>query len=386
MMSSRTLQVQVMLHLWSSVACTVFLLLLCFTGLPLIFHDEIAHWGEPGVSRLQKSDGRHGTDLDAIAADAQRRRPGEAIRFLSVDEEGETVHVFLGVTLGARENSAVLQYDGWTGGYVRESPLQQGIMRLMFRLHVDLFAGLPGMLFLGGMGLLFLLSLVSGVVLYGPFMRKLPFGAVRGGFGEKLRWLDLHNLLGIATAFWALVVGATGVVNTLAVPIFDHWQSTELAALIEPWRDRPLPNSLTSVQLAVQAAEAHLPGKELAFVAFPGTSFAGAHHYGVYVRGKSPLTKRLIMPVMIEAERGAISGAREMPWYVSVLKLSQPLHFGDYGGLPLKIVWALLDLVTIGVLLSGLYLWWKKRTLPGEQLQAESEPIDDIGLAPEQEA
>ena len=37
--------------------------------------------------------------------------------------------------------------------------------------------------------------------------------------------------------------------------------------------------------------------------------------------------------------------------------VSQPLHFGDYGGMPLKIIWALLDLATIVVLGSGLYLW-----------------------------
>src|SRR5690606_34602273 len=35
----------------------------------------------------------------------------------------------------------------------------------------------------------------------------------------------------------------------------------------------------------------------------------------------------------------------------------QPLHFGDYGGLPLKALWAALDVITIVVLASGLYLW-----------------------------
>ncbi len=50
-----------------------------------------------------------------------------------------------------------------------------------------------------------------------------------------------------------------------------------------------------------------------------------------------------------------------MPWYTHALLLSQPLHFGDYGGLPLKILWALLDLFTIAVLGSGLYLWLGKR-------------------------
>ena len=29
------------IHKWTSLVCTLFLLMLCLTGLPLIFHDEI---------------------------------------------------------------------------------------------------------------------------------------------------------------------------------------------------------------------------------------------------------------------------------------------------------------------------------------------------------
>ena len=46
-----------------------------------------------------------------------------------------------------------------------------------------------------------------------------------------------------------------------------------------------------------------------------------------------------------------------------------PLHFGDYGGLPLKIIWALFDLVTIVVLGSGLYLWLSRRASVAEAKQ-----------------
>jgi uncharacterized iron-regulated membrane protein len=45
----------------------------------------------------------------------------------------------------------------------------------------------------------------------------------------------------------------------------------------------------------------------------------------------------------------------------SALMLSQPLYFGGYGGLGLKLVWLLLDLFTILVLVTGLVLWWKRR-------------------------
>ena len=91
-------------------------------------------------------------------------------------------------------------------------------MYVMFTLHVDMFAGLPGNLFLGFMGLLFVASIVSGA-LYAPFMRKLTFGTVRRDKAPRAKWLDLHNLLGVVTLAWVLVVGATGVINTLAEPV-----------------------------------------------------------------------------------------------------------------------------------------------------------------------
>ena len=57
---------------------------------------------------------------------------------------------------------------------------------------------------------------------------------------------------------------------------------------------------------------------------------------------------------------GEVLEASARPWYVTTLQLSEPLHFGDYGGLPLKVLWALLDILTIVVLGSGLYLWLKR--------------------------
>jgi len=47
-------------------------------------------------------------------------------------------------------------------------------MEFLLQLHTDLFLGLPGMLFLGAMGLMLVVALVSGVMLYAPFMRRLP--------------------------------------------------------------------------------------------------------------------------------------------------------------------------------------------------------------------
>jgi len=136
-----------------------------------------------------------------------------------------------------------------------------------------------------------------------------------------------------------------------------------------------------SVAELIAAAKALEPDMSLGFVAFPGTAFSSPYHYAIFMRGNTPLTSRLFKPVLVDAATARITDSRALPWYVTALLVSQPLHFGDYGGMPLKIVWALLDVITIVVLGSGLYLWLaaRRRALPIEPELAE---IDFSETAP----
>ena len=99
------------------------------------------------------------------------------------------------------------------------------------------------------------------------------------------------------------------------------------------------------------------PGMRPQFIAFPGVDYSSGHHFAIFLQGATPATEKLLTPVLIDARTGAMAGKRPMPWYMQALLLSQPLHFGDYGGLAMKLLWALLDIVTIVVLGSGVYLW-----------------------------
>ncbi|MDF2458079.1 MAG: Peptidase [Nitrospira sp.] len=370
-MTIETFRAWYLVHKWTSLLCTVFLLLLCLTGLPLVFRDELAVLLGEAVEPPEHVTVMTPVRLDRLIADARTKRPHDHVKFLTRDEEKPAWFVSLGTSSTAQDNSALLMYDARSGALLHDRPVDQGLLNVLLKLHVELWAGLPGTLFLGAMGILFLASVASGVVVYGPFMRKLPFGTVRQHRSSRLTWLDLHNLLGIATVLWVLVVGATGVINTLDRPLLAYWQGTELAAMLAPWQGKPAPTLLKPVDDVVQTAESAAPRMRVRFVAFPGTPFAGPHHYMVFMRGHTPLTARLLTPLLIDAETALVTDARALPWYLTLLVLSQPLHFGDYGGMPLKIIWALLDVITIVVLLSGLYLWWIRRHAPIEQLWEE---------------
>jgi uncharacterized iron-regulated membrane protein len=121
------------------------------------------------------------------------------------------------------------------------------------------------------------------------------------------------------------------------------------------------------VSEALRAAAAASPGMEVSQVSWPGTFFSTPHHYNVSLRGTTPVTSKLLKPALVDAQTAQLTVTRDMPLVIRALFLSRPLHFGDYGGLPLKIVWALLDLVAIAILGSGVYLWAGRRRAPAER-------------------
>ncbi|RYX93891.1 MAG: PepSY domain-containing protein [Comamonadaceae bacterium] len=362
-MSSQAIKTWSWLHKWTSLVCTVFMLLLCITGLPLIFHHEIGHLLGQETEAPEMPATAPRASMDVVMKTALDRYPGKAPLFASQEPDDDRIwYVTLSNALGSEQGMKQVAVDARTGLALGEPKLEGTFMHVMFSLHVDMFAGQPGKLFLGFMGLLLLIAIVSGVVLYAPFMRKLQFGEVRRDRSARVKWLDMHNLLGIVTLTWALVVGATGVINTWADLLMRYWQTDQMAQMVAPYKDKPPLTQLGSLEKAVQAAVKAEPDMRLRFVAFPGTFFTSPHHYGVYLRGTEPVSARLIKPVLVDATTGEITDSREMPWYLTALFLSQPLHFGDYGGSPMQVIWAILDIMTIIVLGSGLYLWWVRRS------------------------
>lgn len=372
-------------HKWSSLVCTVFMLLLCLTGLPLIFHHEIGHLTGTEVEPPALAHQGPRASLDAVLAAARARHPERVVQFASPDEDDDRLwFVTLTPTPDPTDDFRSVAVDARTAQVLAEPRFDEGFMWVMLKLHVDLFAGLPGKLFLGAMGLLLLVAIVSGVVLYAPFMRKLAFGEVRRDRAPRTRWLDLHNLLGVVTVVWAFVVGATGVLNTWADLLVKAWQHEHVSALLAPYKGQPLVAEAerAPVQRVLEAAVAHQPGMKPAFIAFPGTAFSSPTHTTVFMRGVEPLTSKLLQPVLIDAKTAQVTAAPNLPWYLDALLISQPLHFGDYGGMPLKVIWAMLDVVTIVVLGSGLYLWWARRREAPQVLAREDDAELEGAITP----
>jgi uncharacterized iron-regulated membrane protein len=368
MLTAQKVRTWYRIHKWTSLICTAFLLMACLTGLPLIFSDELQAIVAPHVAPAPAKVGASSASLDQMVAEAQLKFPSLHPYGLFWDEDEPRVFVNMSAS-DAPKDGEIRQviFDAHTGRLLEVPKKGFDVIEFLLRLHSEMFLGLPGELVMGVMALSFVISLLSGALVYGPFMRRLRFGTYRSKGVSRTRWFDLHNLLGIVTLTWALVVGATGVMNAIATPLFGLWRAQTLPQILEPYRGKPVPAHFGSVDAAVKQVAAALPDTERGSILFPNKVFGSPRHYIVWNKGKMPVTSRLFTPVLVDVETGGLTITNGLPWYLRALEVSRPLHFGDYGGLPLKILWALFDAALIVVLGSGLYLWLSHRRTPVEK-------------------
>jgi uncharacterized iron-regulated membrane protein len=135
----------------------------------LIFHHEI----DEALGYAPKMDvhvpGAAKLSLDAIGRAAIADHPGSVLLYMAWDkDEPGMVSTFTNTSVTSDPQTTVVKaFDAYTAKPV--GLLGTGPMLVMLRLHTDMYLGLPGKWFMGVMGFLFMIAIISGVVLYWPF-------------------------------------------------------------------------------------------------------------------------------------------------------------------------------------------------------------------------
>lgn len=363
---SRWFRFNLWLHRWASLVATIPFLILCLTGTVLIFHEEIdsALGVVPTATGLESQPHRPlAESVDNMLA----KFPKERIMSIGIDPE-EHPGVLLLVT-------APLQDRGFDRANLRftrlatAQPTAEGVEAsktltgFLLELHSQWFLGPLGELVGALIALLVLISLLSGLVVYAPYVKKIAFGVLRRGRSPRLLQLDLHNLIGAIVLGWALAVSLTGFLLGFGTIATGIWQATELPQLRARYAGatvdrRHPPADLDRVYAASLAAAPK--GWHIISVVFPDTDFSTDRHYTVLIGGQG-LDEKLFRVALVDATKGKVDTIVELPWYLKAIVLSQPLHFGDYGGLALKLLWTLCTWLTLFITANGAWLWWDRR-------------------------
>ncbi|RJS92474.1 PepSY domain-containing protein, partial [Salinisphaera sp. Q1T1-3] len=340
------------LHRWSSLFSGGFALVVCVTGLPLIFATDIDVWRHAPETATYAQP----ATLAGMADVARARHPGAQIRYAG---QADSQHWFI----SARDATGPwhrLMFRHPSGHLVMDHASGTGLMATLLALHARLLAGPNGQLLLAAVASVLGVALVTGLLVHAPFVPRAGPLAARGRGSARLRWLDRHNLVGMLLVTWMLVLTVTGGLLALAGPIQSHWRATAFAHLLATTDTAPARASRIDLDAVTAAARQRYPQATVDFIALPGSRYATSNGYVVYLAGgPGPLTLAR-HAVWVDAGTATHTQGLPLGLLMSLLMSIKPLHFGDFGGLALKCVWALLDLTMMVVIATGLWLWLQR--------------------------
>ncbi|HJL14940.1 MAG TPA: PepSY-associated TM helix domain-containing protein [Sandaracinaceae bacterium LLY-WYZ-13_1] len=343
------------IHRWAGLVLGLAMGFFSLTGLVLLFHHEIdALLGQaPAAASLEVA--RGAPLADALAA-ARRARPDRRPLFLSQDAEEHPGLVLVGMVPPGGRTPADAEFvvvELSRARVLDEVPVGETFTQTVLELHAQLLAGPAGSFVVGLLGLALLLTLGTGVIAYGPTMKRLAFGVVRRGKHRRLALVDLHRLVGVVSFGWLLVVTATGVLLSAGGPLLKLFATTELAALAAPYAGEAPVDDVSNVDEIVRRAEAAVPGRRWSILVLPGAELSSPRHFSALLEGTEGLEAHLLTFALLDATDPDVVQVRQLPGYLQAVLLSQPLHFGDYGGWPLRLLWALFALMSLALAVTG---------------------------------
>jgi uncharacterized iron-regulated membrane protein len=370
-------------HIYLGLFVAVHFIFLSISGSILLFKEEVEGSAHEAVAVTAD---QTPMSYSALLSDVLKKFPGERPLAVFKDDEHDNV---LNVRLGMNDSKMFrgarkLTYDAYTGAELNGEANKSSFMDWMLRLHREFFLGAYGKMYVGFIGLLYFFVMLSGFFIYGNFAKKVAFGEVR--VKSPRHWFsDMHRYIGIGVFAWGLIIGATGFFLGISSTLIKVYQYQELKQITQQYKDVHGENdhlhNASVLDQVIKTSEQALPNAKVDYIAMPDTQFSPPNHFLVVMVGNTPQTERMTQLVVVDAATGTQGEVRELPWYMKITLASEPLHFGNYGGLFLKIVWLGFSLFSLLLPIFGLVIWYKrKKAAPPKGVSMETRKLSDSGL------
>ncbi|MYN02309.1 PepSY domain-containing protein [Pseudoduganella sp. DS3] len=375
---SDILRVYQSLHTWTGICAGILLFIGFFGGALTMFKQPLERWVSPPSAPIAALAPQQ---MDRVVAQVLAQHPAARQEFTLHVQRDEANPA--PVTWSAGEGGRELQLDAmrWQATLDADGSVQaQQVRPSLFGELVDMLhrtGGIPGHLgdeyvgvyLMGVAGVLYFLALVSGLILLLPTLVK-DFFALRQGKNRKRFWLDAHNVVGIASLPFHIVISLTVIVFAFHDQFYDALQQVvygERKMWVRP-AGAPGPGDATRLMPAselVKRVQQQAPGfavTELLYMDVEGKRplvRAGVAHQGYVVRGA------VSGYVLLEPYTGQVLNTSMLPtksdtWSRIVAPFFS-LHFGSYGGDWMRWVYFVFGLAGAFLFYSGNLLWVEKR-------------------------
>lgn len=361
------------IHGWVGIISGLALFVAFYAGAITMFEEPLQRWASPPTTLAPPVSIERTPELvDAVLATHPEAARGYQVNLRTGREQPARV-TWQAADQGADEHGerrtfyAALDADGKLQVVERgPSPVAQfiDVLHQQVGLMLDHEIAMPVM---GAISLLYAIALVSGVIVLLPSLVKDLF-ALRAGKNVKRMWLDVHNLLGVFSLPFHVIMALTAVVFAFHDQFYDaqsatfaHAEERRAAAT----STQPLPGPPIAPADLVRTLAREVPGfTPVAFAYGKGRDGASTlramgsdPRYGL----RAPTyTLAILDPVTGNVTGADYLGGRQDGWGATITSFFA-LHFGSFGGAGVRWAYFLLGLAGAFLFYTGNLLWVETR-------------------------
>ncbi|PRY07432.1 putative iron-regulated membrane protein [Pontibacter ummariensis] len=352
------------IHHWLGLLAGLFLLISSVTGSVLVFHHDIDHAQFAGLSTLAVP----ATELkiDSSIARILKAYPGSDVRVPELPKGQDQALKYEIRSTEGRKWVFVHPTTGETLATVARA--DKRLVHTLLDLHYNLLSGTPGKIgvLLGGLSLIVLS--ITGLLLYRKSIWKVLAFRQRVSFKSRRSFFSsLHRVIGVWSLAFNLFISITG--TWIAFTIVQSALSPVSVSTVEG--NAP---TMVSVDSVLKQISKDYPEFEINYLRFAGGTLSALgrlksdpSYYGVTFSN-----------LQVDLSSGQVKGVnfvKDKPWHERLLLVFKPLHFGDYAGLPVKLIYCFFGTMPGVLAVSGFLVWRLRNRKPQERIVRRRLPL-----------
>ena len=346
-------------HLWTGVAVALYAVVVSVTGATLVFRIHLQRAVHPelltaGVDGPQ-------ADIATVLESVRDAYPRGRVSGVDAPTTVRPTHLAY-VTEGGRFHTVLL--DPVTAEVLGELP-ERSVVRTLQDLHFDLLAGPTGRVVNGIGALCLFLLCLTGVSVWWPERWRRAFTVDWRRPWRRVTW-ELHGAVGI----WTLVLTAGWAVTGAYIVFPEQFRAavnriSPLTTAVRPPQSNPHGAGPAPRPTWRELIDSARPAEPDAFVARVVVPASNEAPFRVLFADHRPtrLGARHLRTVYLDqytGERLAAPPVGPRTFGDVLIALVAPLHFGNFGGVGVRLVWLVTGLAPGVLAVTGLILWWTR--------------------------
>ncbi|UKJ09112.1 PepSY-associated TM helix domain-containing protein [Solitalea lacus] len=354
-MSNILLRKTYKIHKWVGLISGLLLLIIALSGSILVFREDInkIQLQPPVVSYTQEKLSL-GKSIRTIAA----RYPDAEIRLVNATpNESESLQF----SVRKSKTRLTVYTHPVTGVVLKTIDANSTLVVWMLNLHYNLHAGLTGKTIVLVTGILFLLSIITGFIIYRKSIWKvLSFNVKVNGKNKRSLSSSLHRTIGVWSLLLNFILALTGIIISFSVVSTGFKKKDKKSHSHIPLH---INCNIDSTITKIKAEHQYYTPNLIRIQAGSQTMQIGGS-----LPDDFPLYFPFVNRIKVDLNTGKVIGKFERMTEKSVgekfNELVKPLHFGEYGGLAIKFFYCLAGLSIPFLSITGFALWMLKRRQP----------------------